>query len=105
MPTGSARSPSTSGGSRALPHEVREHRLLATAYVSTHDYPQGPTAGERRLAPAPNNAQPRALRGETNAGLGDPEGALADRRRALELEGEDISALHSTAFLLKCPGA
>ena len=80
---------------------MREHRLLATAYVSTHDYPQGPAAAETRLALAPNDAQPSALRGEANAGLGDPEGALADRRRAVELDGEDIGALYSTAFLLK----
>jgi tetratricopeptide (TPR) repeat protein len=45
-----------------------------------------------------------ALRGEAKAGQGDPEGALADWRRALELEPEDIAALYSSAFLLEREG-
>jgi Flp pilus assembly protein TadD len=44
------------------------------------------------------------MRGEARAGLGDQAGALADWRRALELEPEDIGALYSTAFLLEREG-
>jgi tetratricopeptide (TPR) repeat protein len=80
---------------------VREHRFLATAYVSAHDYRKALAAAETGLALAPNDAQLIALRGEAKAGLDDPEGALADWRRALELDGEDIGALYSIAFLLE----
>jgi tetratricopeptide (TPR) repeat protein len=45
-----------------------------------------------------------ATRGEARAGLGDVEGALADWRRALELEPEDIGALYSSAFLFEREG-
>ena len=41
------------------------------------------------------------MRGEARAGLGEVESALADWRRALELEPEDIGPLYSTAFLLE----
>jgi len=44
------------------------------------------------------------MRGEAKVGLGDPEGALAEWRRALELEPEDIGALYSSAFLLEREG-
>ena len=86
------------------PHELREHRFLATAYVSAHDYEKALAAAETGLAVAPNDAQLIGLRGEAKAGLGDPEGALADWRRALELDDEDIGALYSTAFLLERVG-
>jgi tetratricopeptide (TPR) repeat protein len=85
----------------SAPHEVREHRFLATAYVSAHDYRKALAAAETGLALAPDQAGLIALRGEAKAGVGDPEGALADWRRALELDTEDIGALYSTAFLLE----
>jgi tetratricopeptide (TPR) repeat protein len=56
---------------------------------------------EAGLAILPDDAALIAARGEVKAGLGDPEGALADWQRALELEPEDIGALYSTAFLLE----
>jgi len=43
-------------------------------------------------------------RGEVKAGSGDPEGALADWRRALELDPNCISGLYSSAFLLERGG-
>jgi tetratricopeptide (TPR) repeat protein len=49
----------------------------------------------------PDDAQLLAVRGEARAGLGDAEGALADWRRALELDADDIGALYSSAFLLE----
>jgi tetratricopeptide (TPR) repeat protein len=53
---------------------------------------------------APDDAALVAMEGEAKAGLGDPEGALADWRRALELDPEDIGALYSSAFLLEREG-
>ncbi len=45
-----------------------------------------------------------ALRGEARAGTTDVEGALADWRRALQIEPEDIGPLFSSAFLLERVG-
>jgi tetratricopeptide (TPR) repeat protein len=45
-----------------------------------------------------------SCRGEVKAGRGDPDGALADWRRALELDTEDISPLYSSAFVLELEG-
>ena len=88
----------------AAPGEVREHRFLATAYLSAHAYERARQVAEGGLALAPGDAALTAMRGEAKAGLGDPEGALADWRLALELEPEDIGALYSSAFLLEREG-
>jgi tetratricopeptide (TPR) repeat protein len=45
-----------------------------------------------------------AARGEVKAATGDPDGALADWRRALELDPNDIEPLYSSAFLLEREG-
>jgi hypothetical protein len=42
-----------------------------------------------------------AERGEVKAATGDPDGALADWRLAIELDPEDIGPLYSSAFLLE----
>jgi tetratricopeptide (TPR) repeat protein len=86
------------------PGEVREHRFLVSAYVQARAYDKAREAVEAGLEFAPDDATLVALRGEARAGLGDPEGALADWRRALELEPEDIGALYSSAFLLEREG-
>jgi len=86
------------------PDDVREYRFLATAYLSAHAFEQTREAVNGGLALAPDDGPLVAIRGEAKAGLGDPEGALADWRRALELEPEDISALYSSAFLLEREG-
>ncbi|MBV8942771.1 MAG: tetratricopeptide repeat protein [Solirubrobacterales bacterium] len=83
------------------PGEVREQRFLAIAYLKTHDYRRALAAAGDGLALAPNDPPLIALRGEARAGLGDPEGALADWRCALALDADDISALYSSAFLLE----
>jgi tetratricopeptide (TPR) repeat protein len=88
----------------ASPGEVREHRFLATAYLKAHAYEPARAIVEAGLELAPKDATLVALRGEAKAGLGDPEVALADRRRALELAPEDIGALYSSAFLLEREG-
>jgi len=86
------------------PDDVREYRFLATAYLSAHAFGQARDAVEAGLALAPDDGPLVAMRGEAKAGLGDPEGALADWGRALELEPEDIGALYSSAFLLEREG-
>ena len=86
------------------PDDVREYRFLATAYLSAHAFGQARDAVEAGLALAPDDGPLVAMRGEARAGLGDPEGALADWRRALELEPEDVGALYSSAFLLEREG-
>jgi tetratricopeptide (TPR) repeat protein len=83
------------------PDDVRAYRFLATAYLRAHAFGQARDAVEGGLALAPDDGPLVAMRGEAKAGLGDPAGALADWRRALELEPEDIGALYSSAFLLE----
>jgi tetratricopeptide (TPR) repeat protein len=86
----------------ASPGEVREHRFLATAYLRAHAYEPARAIVEAGLALAPEDAALVAPRGEAKAGLGDPDGALADWRRALA--PEDIGTLYSSAFLLEREG-
>jgi hypothetical protein len=50
---------------------------------------------------APRDRRLIELRGDARAGLGESEGALADWRLAVDLDGADISPLYSTAFLLE----
>jgi tetratricopeptide (TPR) repeat protein len=84
--------------------DVREYRFLATAYLGAHAFGRARDAVEAGLALAPEDGPLVAMRGEAKAGLGDPQGALADWTRALELEPEDIGALYSSAFLLEREG-
>ena len=86
------------------PDNVREYRFLATAYLGAHAFGRARDAVEAGLALAPEDGPLVAMRGEAKAGLGDPQGALADWTRALELEPEDIGALYSSAFLLEREG-
>lgn len=89
---------------RDSPGDVREHRFLAGAYLHAHAYERALTVVEAGLLLASDDPVLIAQRGEARAGLGDPEGALGDWRRALELEPEDIGALYSSAFLLEREG-
>jgi tetratricopeptide (TPR) repeat protein len=84
--------------------EVREHRFLATALLKQHDYAGALDVAVAGLELTPDDYVLLGLRGEARAGLGEVEAALADWRRALELEPEDIGALFSTAFLLEREG-
>jgi tetratricopeptide (TPR) repeat protein len=86
------------------PDDVREYRFLASAYLRAHAFGQARDAVEAGLALAPDDGALVAMRGEAKEGLGDPEGALADWRRALELQPEDVGALYSSAFLLEREG-
>ena len=85
----------------ADPTSVREHRFLAQAYLAARDYAKGLAIAQAGIARAPDDAALVAARGEAKAGLGEVEEALADWRRALKLDPEDIGALYSTAFLLE----
>jgi tetratricopeptide (TPR) repeat protein len=88
----------------AAPGDVREHRFLATAYLAAGSYEKARAVAERGLALAPDDWMLTYCRGEARAGLGDPDGALADWRQALSLEPEDIGALYMSAFLLEREG-
>ena len=46
----------------------------------------------------------RATPGELKAATGDPDGALADWREAVDLDHDDIGALYSSAFLFEREG-
>jgi tetratricopeptide (TPR) repeat protein len=85
----------------AAPDQPREHRFLANAYLRAHAYDEALTVVEAGLALAPDDAALLSLRGEARAGLGDPQGALADWQQALKADREDIGALYSSAFLLE----
>jgi tetratricopeptide (TPR) repeat protein len=88
----------------ASPGEVREHRFLASAYLRAHAHERAREVVEAGLGLAPDDAALVELRGEAKAGLGDPEGALADWQRALELDTKSIGGLYMSAFLLEREG-
>jgi tetratricopeptide (TPR) repeat protein len=88
----------------AAPGELREYRFLVTAYLCAHMYERALKVVGAGLELTPDDEALHALRGEAKAGLGDLEGALADWRRALELEPDDIGPLYSSAFLLEREG-
>lgn len=88
----------------ASPNDLDSHRLLATAYLAGHQYEKARRVIESGLALAPNDAQLIENRGDVRAGTGDPDGALADWRRSLELNPEKLSSVYSSAFLLEREG-
>jgi tetratricopeptide (TPR) repeat protein len=88
----------------ASPGSLREYRFLAQAHLMAHAYTRALETVQAGLAIGPDDAALTASRGEAKAGLGDVDGALADWRRALQLEPEDIGALYSSAFLLEREG-
>jgi Tfp pilus assembly protein PilF len=85
----------------AAPEQIRWHRLLASAYLSAHEYDRARNVVDRGLALEPDDAMLIESRAEARAGTGDPEGALADWRRALELDPDRIGPLYMSAFLLE----
>jgi tetratricopeptide (TPR) repeat protein len=86
------------------PREVREHRFLAHAYLKAGAYEKARGVVAAGLELAPDDVVLLWARGEAKAGLGDPDGALADWRHALQLDPEDIGGLYSSAFLLEREG-
>jgi tetratricopeptide (TPR) repeat protein len=88
----------------ATPGDVRELRFLAYAYLAANDFDAAHGAIDTGLARSPDDAVLIYDRGEVKAHGGDPEGALADWRRAHELDPEDFSPVYSSAFLLEREG-
>jgi tetratricopeptide (TPR) repeat protein len=88
----------------ATPGELREHRFLAAAYLRAHAHERALETVAAGLQLAPDDAALFEFRAEAKAGLGDVEGALADWRRAVELDTESIGGLYMSAFLLERQG-
>lgn len=83
------------------PGDLQAHRLLVAAYLAAHAYAKARSVIEDGLALFPDDPVLIDGRGRVRAGLGDIEGALADWRRALELDPENLSPVYSRAFLLE----
>ena len=86
------------------PGDVRELRLLSTAYLMARHYDAASDVIDTGLGLAPGDWKLTCDRGEVKAARGDPEGALADWRRAHELNPEDFGPVYSSAFLLEHEG-
>lgn len=88
----------------AAPDDVREYRFLASAYLAAHEYHGAATAVDAGLALAPDDRTLIEARGNVRAATGDADGALADWRRAVELDPGQIGPLYGSAFLLEREG-
>src|SRR4051794_25065853 len=88
----------------ASPRDVRAHRHLTLALVAARDWTAAATVVADGLALAPDDRLLIEARGDVKAATNDPEGALADWARALELDASDIGPLFSSAFLLERQG-
>jgi tetratricopeptide (TPR) repeat protein len=88
----------------AAPEEPRETRLLSCAYLAAREFEHASDVIDRGLARDPDDPVLLAFRGEVKSASGDPDGALVDWERALELDEEDIGPLYSRAFLLERQG-
>ena len=86
------------------PKDVRQLRLLSSALLLARDYGAASEVIGAGLAVAPGDAKLTSDRGGLKAAPGDAEGALADWRRAHELNPEDFGPVYSTAFLLEHQG-
>jgi tetratricopeptide (TPR) repeat protein len=83
------------------PADVRERRFLANAYLAAHDYGKAAGVADAGLALTPDDPMLLDVRGEVRATTGDPGGALADWRRAVEVDPENIGPIYESAFLLE----
>ena len=88
----------------AAPGDVRELRFLASAYLTARDYAAAADVIETGLELAPGDWKFIADRGQVRAARGDTEGALADWRRAHDLDPADFSTVYASAFLLEEAG-
>ncbi len=88
----------------AAPGDVRELRLLSSAYLAAHEDDAAADVIAAGLELVPGDAGLTYDRGEIKARRGDPDGALADWRRAHELDGEGFAPVYSSAFLLEREG-
>ena len=88
----------------ASPRDVRGLRFLAYAYLAAKDFEAASGVIEAGLALAPDDVALLDNRGEVKAHEGDPDGALADWRRAHERDPENFSPVYASAFLLEREG-
>ena len=88
----------------AAPGEVRELRFLAYAHLAAKDFGAAKGVIGTGLTLAPGDPALFYGRGEIKAHEGDPEGALADWRRAHELDPGDFAPVYASAFLLEREG-
>lgn len=86
------------------PGDARELRLLADAYLAANDFDAARAVIDAGLSIAPDDVGLICGRGEVSAHRGDPEGALADWRRAHQLDPENFAPVYSSAFLLEREG-
>ena len=86
------------------PGDVRWLRLLSTAYLKARDFGAAGDVIATGLQLAPDDPKLTYDRGEVKAARGDPQGALADWRRAHELDPEDFGPVYMSAFLLEHQG-
>ncbi|HEX9357855.1 MAG TPA: hypothetical protein VF933_29065 [Streptosporangiaceae bacterium] len=86
------------------PGDVRGLRLLSGAYLLARDYGAASDVIDTGLGLAPGDPKLTYDRGEVKAARGDPQGALADWRRAHELDPEDFGPVYMSAFLLEHEG-
>jgi tetratricopeptide (TPR) repeat protein len=89
---------------RAAPGDPRGHRLLAAVYLAAHEHEKARSVIDGGLALSPDDHVLLAQRGELRSATGDPDGALADWRAALDPDGQDIGPAYSSAFLLEREG-
>ena len=88
----------------ASPGDVRALRFLAHAYLAASDFDAAKGVIDTGLALAPDDVGLIEDRGEVKAHKDDPEGALADWRRAHELNPEYFGPVYASAFLLEREG-
>ena len=88
----------------AAPGDTRELRFLAHAYLAAKDFAAARGVIDAGLALAPDDVALIEDRGAVKEHGGDPDGALADWRRAHELDPEDFGSVYSSAFLLEREG-
>jgi tetratricopeptide (TPR) repeat protein len=86
------------------PQDVRELRLLSAACLAAHDYEAAADVVAAGLELAHDDVGLTYYRGELKARRGDADGALADWRRAYELDPENLGPVYSSAFLLERHG-
>jgi tetratricopeptide (TPR) repeat protein len=86
------------------PDDVREHRFLAYALLVAREYRQAAEVVEAGLRLAGEDRKLVEFSGDVRAGLGDPEGALHDWRRAVDLDRTDIGPWYAAAYLLEREG-